>query len=283
MIHLLNTYFVPVYSTNEEVAQGGSAPVEEKVERQRIYLEYANKKLPFGDVHFYILAPDATALDGISVNGLTVDNMVAVLEKTVRKLGVKPGGPVIAPSPQSLPPSHPPGSLVFHLVARGSRAGSYREFPSENWILLSPDEGKSILPGGAVRAGLAWDLEKSVALKWLTRFYPQGIDVSSVERGRIDQYALKATILSVENGIACARLDGKLVMKRSFSPGYDDNNFVHAILLGFLNFDTQQRELRTLRLVTTKATYGAGSSEEDFSAALRSMSPADMRQYLGQR
>jgi len=40
------------------------------------------------------------------------------------------------------PPAHQPDSLVFHLIARGMHTGSYREFPSENWIVLSRDEMK---------------------------------------------------------------------------------------------------------------------------------------------
>jgi hypothetical protein len=74
------------------------------------------------------------------------------------------------------------------------------------------------------------------------------------------------------------------------SPGADDNNFVRATLLGFMNFDPKLRELQTLRLVTTKAIYGVGprgddgapSNDEDFSAVLRSMSPQALQQYLGQ-
>ncbi len=241
-------------------------------------------------MHFYILTPDADALDGISVNGLTVENFTAVLEKTVRSLELKPGDPVVKPSPQSTPPPHPSDSLVFHLVARGSREGSYREFPSENWIVLTRDECQSILPGGAVQPGSAWAIETKVASKFLVKFYPQSIEVGTVERSRIDEYSLKATVLSIENNIACARLDGTLIMKRSMSPGADDNNFVRATLLGFMNFDPKLRELQALRLVTTKAVYGVGprgddgapSNDEDFSAVLRSMSPQALQQYLGQ-
>jgi hypothetical protein len=68
-------------------------------------------------------------------------------------------------------------------------------------------------------------------------------------------------------------------MKRAFTPGHDDNNFVRATLLGFINFDTKQREIQTLRLVTTKATYGPGTNDEDFTAVLRSMSPEALQQY----
>ncbi len=76
-------------------------------------------------------------------------------------------------------------------------------------------------------------------------------------------------------------MDGALLMKRAFTPGHDDNNFVHATMLGFITFDTVHREIQTLRLVTTKATYGPGTDDENFSAVLRSMSPDSLRHYLG--
>lgn len=247
----------------------------------RIYNAYANspQHLPFGDVHFYILTPDAQPFDGLSVNSLTTERFIATLEKTIRSLLLKPGSPVVKPRPQSVPPPHPPDALVFQLIARGKNVGSYREFPSENWIVFSRDEGKRILPRDLIQPGLAWDIEQNAAVRWLAKFYPQGIDTSAAERSRIDQYSLRATVLSVENGVACARIDGKLLMKRAFTPGHDDNNFVRATLLGFINFDTKQREIQTLRLVTTKATYGPGTNDEDFTAVLRSMSPEALQQY----
>jgi hypothetical protein len=57
----------------------------------------------FGDAHFYILTADAAPLDGISVNGMTVERLTGVLEKTVRTLALKPGGPMVKPRPQSVP------------------------------------------------------------------------------------------------------------------------------------------------------------------------------------
>jgi hypothetical protein len=263
------------------VSRTGSATVEEKNERTRIYNSYANspQHLPFGDVHFYILTPDAQPLDGISVNGLTTDRFIAALEKTAKALELKPGPPTVKPRPQSVPPPHPPDSLVFQLIARGTNPGSYREFPSENWIVFSREEGKSILPKGAVAPGTSWDIETSAATRWLAKFYPQTVELSALERSRIDKYSLHATVLSVDDGIACARIDGTLLMKRSVLPNQDDNYFVHATLLGFINFDPKQRELRTLRLVTEKAAYGAGTKDEDFSAVLRSMSPEALEQY----
>jgi hypothetical protein len=281
VIDLLNRHFVPVYSANEDVSPEGSASPEEKTEWQRIYSAFASRHMPFGDVHFYILTPDAQPFDGITVNGLTTEAFIAVLEKTIRALEIKPGPALVKPAPQSLPPPHSADALVFQVIARGSKVGSYREFPSENWIVFSRDEARRILPSGAIRPGQTWDIERPAAVRWLAKFYPQGIEINSADRGRIDQYSLRATVLTLENGAACARIDGRLVMKQPFTPGHDDDNFVRATLLGFVNFNVERREIQALRLVTTKAFYGPGSGDEDFKAVLRSMSPEALRQYAG--
>jgi hypothetical protein len=47
---LLNQYFVPVTSRNEETEATGTAPPAEKKERSRIYNEFYAKKLGLGDV-----------------------------------------------------------------------------------------------------------------------------------------------------------------------------------------------------------------------------------------
>lgn len=279
VIALLNKYFVPVYSSNEEVAQGGTAPAAEKVERQRIYLEFFDKKMPIGDVHVYILTPDAVAYQGIPVGDITADNLTANLKNIAAKMEIQAGGPVAKIRRQSVPPSHPADSMVFHLIARGSNAGTYREFPSENWIILSREEVAKILPRGDLKPGFSWDIDKGVAFKWLAKFYPQTVEVNNVERSRIDQHTLRATVISLENGAACARIEGSLLMKRSFTPNHDDNFFVRGSLLGFINFNAVTSTLQTLRIITTKAIYGDMASGEGFSAALRSMSPAALQEY----
>ena len=59
VIHLLNRSFVPVYTVNEDYAPKGSAPAEEKAERERIFQQGYERRWSVGTVHVYVLRPDA--------------------------------------------------------------------------------------------------------------------------------------------------------------------------------------------------------------------------------
>ena len=89
--------------------------------------------------------------------------------------------------------------------------------------------------------------------KVLTHFYPS-TENNNVATNRIDEQSLKATVLSTQDGVVRARLDGHMKMKHPFYHR-DDNNFVEATIVGILEFEPGKRIL-TLQLATVKATYG---------------------------
>jgi len=104
-----------------------------------------------------------------------------------------------------------------------------------------------------------------VAVKLLKAFYPV-TENNDLSANRIDQQELTATVVSVEDGVARAKIEGALKMKHTFYPHREDNNVVEATLVGYLDFDPAKIRIRTLRLVTDPATYGGGT----FGVALRS-------------
>jgi len=105
----------------------------------------------------------------------------------------------------------------------------------------------------------------------LTDFYPQMEEFdASVDRNRFEKSSLQSTVVSISGGIVRARLDGTLVMKRSFYPHQDDENRVKATLLGWIVFDTGRNHIDSFQLVTKTATYGANDPEA-FNAALASL------------
>lgn len=271
MIELLNRYFVPVYSSNEYAGDHGKGPREEILARQRIYHEFAAAGLPVGDVHVYILTPDGHPLGGLDAGSAQdPQKMIASLERYIAQLKLQPGPPVVQPAAQSAPvPADGSGALVLHLVARGSGHGEWRQFPAENWIVLDSEESRGFLGPDAPKPGDNWEISRKLSTRLLTKFYPQTEDTSSAERNRIDSQSLRATVVSCDSEMCRARLDGSLRMKRTFYPNKEDNNFVNAVLLGYMEFEPGTRRIQKLRLATRKATYG----EEEFSAALRSLPP----------
>jgi len=266
VIGLLNKYFIPVYAVNEDYAKDGPQPADEKAEYQRIYRAALDAKRPAGSVHVYLLSPDGKYFDSMHVaKAAEKGNLAELLEKTVKELKVEGGKPVVKPAPQSTPPKATEGAVVLHLTARPLKGGGSWGGVSENWIVLSADDVKKILPAGKVEKGTNWDIEKDVAAKLLKPFYPV-TENNDLSTNRIDRHELKATVVSAEDGVVRARIEGSLKMKHTFYPHREDNNVVEATLVGYLDFDPAKQRIRTLRLVTDPATYGGGT----FGVALRS-------------
>ena len=89
-----------------------------------------------------------------------------------------------------------------------------------------------------------------------------------MSKNRIDDQTLRATVLSAEDRVVRARLDGSLRMKHTFYHK-DDGNFVDATLVGILEFEPATARIRSLRLVTSQAVYGTNKTV--FGVALRSV------------
>ena len=87
-------------------------------------------------------------------------------------------------------------------------------------------------------------------------------------RSTSEFYAAGRSISPLQNGLARARIDGRVRLKHSFSPGGGAEDYADSELLGFVDFDMSKRAVQRLRLVTTKAIY-AGT---EFRASLVSMS-----------
>ncbi len=272
MISLLNRYFVPVYLSNEDYRKEGAAPAEEKAERDRIYHEALNAQLSAGTVHVYILGPDGHTIDSQHVAVASkVEKLTEMLERTIEKLKVEEGKPLVKPVTQSVAPKTDADSLVLHLTARTltrkadewapvkptlgeTRSGGWGAFAVEDWIVLKKAEGSKLLPEGDASAGKSWDVDKEVAAKVLKHFYPS-TENNNVAKNRIDEQQLRATVLSIKDGVVRARLDGVLKMKHPFYHK-DDDNFVDATIVGVLDYDQATKKIRSLQLATDKATYG---------------------------
>jgi hypothetical protein len=304
VIDLLNQYFVPVHADGVYYKGNDSVPADEKAAYQRVFQEFhrLNKKnqaagkllLSIGTVHAYVLTSDGKALASLHVAEARPERLIKMLEQAIGALKVAKGKPVVQPTAQSAAPRAKADSLVLHLTTRylvprnqpearkdaegeyvpvaaklgTERSGSWAALPSEDWIELKKAEWLKLLPAGAVRVGQSWDVDREVAAQLLTRFYPT-TENNDLTTNRIDRQALRATVLSVKDGVCRARLEGSLKMKHTFYPRRDDANVVEATLVGYLDFDMAKRSIQTLRLVTSSATYGGASRH--FGAALRSV------------
>jgi hypothetical protein len=298
---LLNQYFIPVYARNGDyqvgnedrargnLDKGGAAPAAEKAEYYRIYHEAVKAGLSTGTVHVYIVDPAGHPIDSLHVAEATKpDRLLAMLQRSIEKLKLAPGKPLIKPCVQSKSP--PPGdadALVLHLTARylarqgddyvrlqpvlgTERSSQWASLPSEDWVLLTRAEWTALLPAGKVRAVTSWDWDRKVAAKLLTHFYPP-TENTDVAKNRIDEQTLTATVVSITDGVVRARIEGRLRMKHPFYHR-DTDEFVEATLVGFMDFDVGQPAIRSLFLVTDQATYGGKpDARHPFGVAVRSL------------
>jgi hypothetical protein len=267
---------VPVYVSNEDYEKDGSASADERKAYQRIYHEALKEKRSAGSVCIYLVTPEGKGLASMIVStAIEPGRLQGFLESTIARLKIPEGKPVVPPAAQAPPPRAEAGDLVLYLVARYDHRGSWGEFPAENHIVLKPSECGKFLPPAGSGANASWEIGKETAAKLLTYFFPQtemcDWAKATLENGpykhRIEQLSLKGRVVSVADGLTRARLKGRLKLKHKFYPGRDDNNYVNATLVGYMDFDPGRRTIQTLRLVTDQATY----AEHRFQAALRSL------------
>jgi hypothetical protein len=222
-----------------------------------------------GDVNVYIVGPDRTSVAGLDSNSANdSEKMAALLTRVVTQLHTEPGLPAVKPHAQSAAPASAADAMVLHLVSRSLAGGSWHEFPAENWIVLSRDEWTQLLPGEALTLKTSWEVPPPVAVKLAEWIYPQNEEKTQVNRSRVDVATFRLTAVTVGNGLARARIDGKVRLKHSFYPGGGAEDYADSELVGFVDFDMAKRTVQRLRLVTNKAIY-AGT---EFRASLVSMS-----------
>jgi hypothetical protein len=267
VIELLNGYFVPVYAVNEDYATKGSAPLEEKAERDRIFQEGHALKLSVGSVHVYVLRPDGRLLDSMHVaTAARTTNLIAMLQRAIEAVGARRGPPAVEPVCQTAAPVCAEDTLRLHLVARSlDGKGAWSEFPVENWIVLTSAEQRSFWPGKAHSVGDSWVIDNGIAEKILAHFYP-ATENNDISKNKFIEQRLAATVLESAAGGTRVRLDGRLKMQHSFYHK-DDGKIVEADITGFADFEERSQRITSLRLVTQKATYNGGQ----FAVAVRSI------------
>lgn len=282
VIALLNGNFVPVYAPYASEETLSVVSTEEENEIQRIWRESLERKTGYGMVHVYLLEP-ATGhpFDSIGVVKASVtNNLLEFLGKAIERYKVKEGKPLVKPGRQVFPAQVPPESLVLHLTARDlgclkagpaeprardCNVGSWREFAAENSIVFEKAEWSRLAPPPGAAS---WKFPDDIASKILVYFYPQ-VEANVVANHRVNEGALKASVVSSDKGIVRIRLDGALMLKRVQEP---NAVFVEAPLGGYYDYDTTKRRILAFRLMTENGKCGPRS----FGAAVRSVAPEEL-------
>jgi hypothetical protein len=178
---------------------------------------------------------------------------LGALGRAIDEFKPKPGPPVVLPGPQSVPPTASPDCVTLHLVSRGDDRGSWGAVPAENWIVLTQEDWSKMIPTTAVTPGQAWELDRDVTAKILTYFYPQ-TENNNASIQRIEEQRLTAKVLTINEGVVTARVDGFVTMKHAPIPGRTDARPIRADVAGLLTFTPGKPP--ALQLATTRAVHG---------------------------
>jgi hypothetical protein len=253
--------------------------MEEQKERERVYRAFLEAKMSAGSVHVYVLSPAATPLGSLHVAHAVEkdaatgkDQTHLLLEKTIRELKIAKGKPLITPHAQSEPPKIAQAqadSLILHLTARKlteQEKGSWNEFPAEDWIVLSPDRWKKLLPTEPIRAGDSWDVDNDVSTPILTRFFPQTecctakdselLSPTGKYKHRLEDQSLRGTVVRVDSERVKTRLEGRSKVLHQFYPFHPYPPTVStAKIVGYLVFSQTKNKIQALRLVSEDGRF----------------------------
>src|SRR5262245_52738752 len=158
---------------NQDSAEDGTAPAEEKAAKNRVYRDALAAGLKASSVCAYLIAPDGKPVAVAPLNedvATDPDRLAELMERVIRDLNVTKGDPLVKPKAPSAP-SAGANALVLHVVARylerrGSecvpvdvknvlgtkKAVNWGNLPSEDWVVLSKAQWTKLLPPDDVRA-----------------------------------------------------------------------------------------------------------------------------------
>src|SRR5262249_5225545 len=134
---------------------------------------------------------------------------------------------------------------------------------------------EKLRPSADAKPGATWDIDKEVAVQFLTYFFPQTemCDFALATRAdgpykhQVEQLALRAKLLPPDGKSDRIRLEGTVRLKHKFYPGKDESSReANSTVIGIVEFDARGQK-PSLRLITDQAVYG----DLKFSVALRSL------------
>jgi hypothetical protein len=293
VIDMLNLYFVPVSVSNDAYTREKDIPKEEREEKVRIVRESWKLSGPVktGEDALYVLNSDGRVVDSIRApDSMQEERLIPFLEKNITALHATKGdAPLAAPTRQWKQPKAGPDDLVLHLTARYLPKGDgWAKIPAEDWIVFQPGEWKKLLPGADAKVNDRWPVDRKVAEKLLTNFYPPTGN-TDLRTNVMEKLRLDATVVSMENGKARVRLDGELRMRHPFfTTGFTPSGHFQAAdesytvvldkIVGFVDCDLRQPSVRSVRVLAENGKY----AKKDFAVAVRSHTPSDS-QALGKK
>jgi hypothetical protein len=245
------------------------------------------------DICMYVLTPDGHAVDALRLPEVgQTDKVLEFLQAMVKKFNVPEGKRLVATKQNAVPPrDRPADSLTLHTVTRyldgegkrcpcpkefdpigrdnwlngmGNRIRAASQLPAENFLVFNRSEWSSLLGPANLEVGTSWSPDAALTEKLVTRFYPPSENNDLTLAHEVQQKDIKATVVSIADGVARVRLDGTVKVKHQFTRILVDNARADATLVGYMDLDLGSRKIKDLQLASKQATY----LNENFAVAV---------------
>jgi hypothetical protein len=255
VIELVSRYFVPVWLSRDNYQLGARSDAE-RAEIRRIDLDKRKRGLKGGTVCVYMLAPDGAVMATLPVHQAhNPNNLVPFLKQIIEKERLQPRNPEAvqaSAAPRKVVRPRTLGGLILHVRTKneGPRAGYG---VSEDWVELTADECKILLPTADARAGNSGRVPEKVVDKLFQRFYPPAPNWK-VADSTILSRALTATVLSASETEVRVGLRGSVELSHPFG-GPDTPGRVTANLVGVLRYDSMRKAVTSFAMASEEAKF----------------------------
>ena len=276
VISILNSSFVPVFTSNEDYRDGGAAPADERALLNAIRQDGLKKGLSVGTVHAFVISPAGSVIDSRhTVDAAKPDSLLAMLRSVSERLAVKPGPRLVGA--RNAPPA-PAEGLTLSVTARylerrdgklglvENAGGNWSALPGQDRVTITADEVRQMIRGTPAMEGPGWE-------RLLLRFYPP-TENNDCAKNKITAHNISVRRLNNEGVVWRHTFSGTLRMKHPFYHK-DDDWRVEASFAGYFDVDTNKAVVRKFRMVTESAEYVNGSGQRlPFGVAVREVSAA---------
>lgn len=255
VIELVSRYFVPVWVSRDNY-QLGTRPAAEWLELRRLDRETKQRGLKGGTVCVYVMAADGTVLATLPVHQAhDPKNLVPFLQQIIDKEKLAPRNPeAVQASAVPRKPVAPKtkGGVVLHV--RTKNEGARKGYGvSEDWVQLTAEEWKALLPAKDAKAGATRKVPDKVADKLFQYFYPPGPNWK-IKDSTIKERSLTATLISATDKEVRVGLRGSVTVSHPFGDK-DTPGEVTAKVVGVLHYDPAKKTLTSFVMADMGANF----------------------------
>jgi hypothetical protein len=255
VIGFVAQYFVPLDLGTRSRSKPATAA--ESAERLRIFQAAEKAGLEAGTVCIYVLAPDGAVLESLMVHqAVEKRKLLPVLKRALEKCPVQPRSREAIAASRMASPGLPQladrDGLRLRVLTRflaEDNGGT-----AENWAELSAADRAAFAPPAGAKQWQSWDIPAAVANKLYVHCFPPVSDFSS-QTSEVRTANLKATLIGVRPGLAQLEFGGSLDMLHREANNALPPSGVALKIVGVGTYDTARKQLLSLHLISTQATY----------------------------